>query len=142
MLHNSRRAKANLIASLCLLIFAQPGASDDWTAEFVFPATTGYVMHNMDVMEVSYKSNYPNASLWCFCYNGKEDPANLVISTCRHSPNQTRPVANHFALHHQQWACTKTQSPSTDTRTFNSTQISHPTFAGTTCATWIMRKRD
>ncbi|OAA78798.1 hypothetical protein LEL_02284 [Akanthomyces lecanii RCEF 1005] len=79
MLHYSRRSKANLIASSCLLIFAQPGASDDWTAEFVFPATTGYVMHNMDVMEVSYKSNYPNASLWCFCYNGKEDPANLVI---------------------------------------------------------------
>ncbi|KAJ3498816.1 hypothetical protein NLG97_g824 [Lecanicillium saksenae] len=53
--------------------------SDEWTAEFLFPATTGYVMHNLDVMEVSYKSNYPNASLWAFCYNGKVDNANLVI---------------------------------------------------------------
>lgn len=99
MLHNSRRASAKFVASLCLCIFAQPGASDDWTAEFVFPATTGYVMHNMDVMEVSYKSNYPNASLWCFCYNGKEDPANVVISTCRRFPKrlyQARPAANHF----------------------------------------------
>ncbi len=81
MLHSSRRAWANLLASLCLLLFAQPCASDSWTAEFVFPATTGYVMHNMDVMEVSYKSNYPSASLWAFCYNGKIEPENIIIST-------------------------------------------------------------
>ncbi|KAJ6784057.1 hypothetical protein PWT90_00344 [Aphanocladium album] len=79
MIYRSRHGWASAIARLCFFVLVRPVISADWTAEFLFPATTGYVMHNMDVMEVSYKSNYPNASLWAFCYNGKVDNANLVI---------------------------------------------------------------
>ncbi|OAA57320.1 hypothetical protein ISF_07241 [Cordyceps fumosorosea ARSEF 2679] len=82
MLHNSRPAVASLMASLSLSLLnhVRPAAAaDNWSASFVFPATTGYVMHNMDVMDVSYTSNYPNASLWAFCYNGKPESANQII---------------------------------------------------------------
>lgn len=74
---------AGVLRYASLFGLAKLAAADDWSAEFIFPVQTGYVMHNMDIMEVSYKSNYPNASLWAFCYNGAVTNDNLVISECQ-----------------------------------------------------------
>lgn len=34
----------------------------------------GYVMHKGDTMELVYLSNFPNASINAFCYNGDNKP--------------------------------------------------------------------